>query len=112
MNIAKELEATQQFEAEYNGHKITFDAATASLTPAFIMNIGEVTDYPKAVAAVVKDWDVTKDDEGNKWPLDEESLGKLPVKFLSTIIDRIGESWAGEKKSGSPSVSGSAQAAK
>lgn len=99
MNIAKVLEETASFETEYNGHKISFEAAKASLTPLFMQNITQITDYPKAVASVVRDWDVTSDDEGTKWPLDEESLGKLPVPFLSAIIDRIGESWSGEKKS-------------
>lgn len=111
MNISTLLDETEEFTAEYGGHKIVFQAAKASLTPSVLLNLSKITDYPKAVAEVVRDWDVTSDNKGTKWPLDEESLGRLPVKFLAAILDKIGESWAGEKKSETPSQNGSAATA-
>lgn len=108
MNIAKLLDETAAFEVEFNGHTVHFDAVKSSLTPHFLQNLSNAKDYPKVLSMVLKDWDVTSDDKGTKWPMDEESLSLLPVDFLIAIIDRISESWGGEKKSEKNSANGSA----
>lgn len=106
MNISKVLEETESFEFDFNGQKVKFDAVKASLTPELIRNTSAAIDYPKALVSVVKAWDLTVDDEGTKYPISEESLSKLPVNFLSSVLDKIGESWSGDKKKSATSQSG------
>jgi hypothetical protein len=114
MNITKvaKLDETESFEMEWEGHAVKFDAKTVTLTPQFLKDAGDMIAYPKAVAEVVSDWDVTSDDEGTKWPLTELELAKLPVPFLTAILNKISESWAGDKKKQKDSANGSAAAAK
>lgn len=92
---------------EYEGEKVTFTAKKASLTPQFLKDAGDLISYPKAVSEVVTDWDVTSDDAGNKYPIDEENLARLPVPFLTAILNKISESWAGDKKKQQASATGS-----
>lgn len=96
---------------DWKGKKVAFTAQTESLTPHLLNNIQTAGGYAKALVGVVTDWDLTDKDPAKKWPLDEEHIAKLPVAFLSAILDRIGESWAGEKKSETPSQNGSAATA-
>ncbi len=100
MNITKTagLDKTETFEMEWQGETVTFDAKKASLTPAFLESIETTIGYPKAVADTLTTWDVTSDDEGTIWPLTKEALGKLPVDFLVAVLNKISESWAGDKK--------------
>jgi hypothetical protein len=112
MNITKYLDEVETFELEWNGEKVTFDAKKANLTPSFLANIGEVVSYPKALAGTLTDWDVTKDDADNKWPITEEGLSQLPVDFLSAVLGKIAESWGADKKKQKASASGSAAADK
>ena len=109
MDITQELEETVDLSTEYKGQTIDFTADKASLTPAFVRNISKIEDYPKAVASVVKKWNVTA--HGEQWPLDQGSLERLPTKLLSAIIDRIGETWAGDAKKNTPSANTSAATA-
>lgn len=95
MDITKELEETVDLTVEYKDQTIAFTADKASLTPAFVKNIGKIEDYPAAVAGTVKDWDVTA--HGAKWPLDQDSLERLPSGLLLAIINRIGETWSGDE---------------
>ena len=107
MNISKKLAQTEQFEMEYEGEKVSFTAKSVSLTPQFLKDAGDLISYPKAVAEFVTDWDVTTDDAGNKYPIDEENLARLPVPFLTAVLNKISESWAGDKKKASASATGS-----
>lgn len=113
MNITEveELEKTETFECEWKGHKVTFDALVASLTPKFLMDTRDQALYAKAVAEHVTKWDVTKDKAGTPWPLVEDELARLPTKFLDTVLMTIVESWTGDKKKPQPSQNGSAQTA-
>ena len=108
MNITKvgKLDQTAKFEMEWEGHKVHFSARSASLTPQFLKDSGDLTSYPKAIAEVLTEWDVTSDDEGTPWPLTEPELAKLPVPFLTAILNTIAESWTGDKKKLQASASG------
>lgn len=99
MDISEILGKTVDFEVEWRGHKVKFSAREDSLTPHLLSNIKAAEDYPKAIALVVTDWDVTGKDPNEKWPLTEDALSRLPIAFLSAMLDKIGESWSGEKKS-------------
>jgi hypothetical protein len=107
MNISKKLAQTEQFELEYEGEKVAFEAKSYTLTPQFLKDAGDLISYPKAVAEVVTDWDVTTDDAGNKYPIDEENLARLPVPFLTAILNKVAESWSGDKKKQQASAIGS-----
>lgn len=108
MNITKvgKLDQTENFEMEWEGHKVSFSAKAASLTPQFLKDAGDLISYPKAIAEVLTDWDVTSDDEGTKWPISEDALAKLPIPFLTAILNTVAESWGGDKKKQSKSASG------
>jgi hypothetical protein len=108
MNITKvaKLEETESFELEWQGEKVRFDAKKASLTPAFLKDVEVVIGYPKAVADTLTNWDVTIDDDGTKYPLTESELAKLPVDFLTAVLNKISDSWAGDKKKQKASASG------
>lgn len=108
MNITEveELEITETFEMDWKGHKVTFEAFRHTLNPQFLKDAGDMISYPKAVASTLKSWDVTKDAEGTPWPLTEPELSRLPVPFLTAILNKISESWAGDKKKQKASASG------
>lgn len=109
MDITQELTETVDLDAQYKGSTINFKVAKSSMTPSFMQGIERIADYPKAVAGCVREWDVTA--KGDPYPLTEDALARLPVKLLSTLLDRISESWTGEKKSEKASASGSAATA-
>lgn len=113
MNITEveQLEATETFTLDWKGQKVTFDVLTSSLTPDFLQNTKSSREFPIAIATYVTDWDVTKDNEGNKWPLTERELARLPVPFLGAVIGKIVESWAGDTKKPQTSPNTSAAAA-
>lgn len=108
MNITKveKLDATESFTLEWKGEKVNFEAKSVTLTPQVLQDVGEFISYPKAVASIVTEWDVTADDAGNKWPLTEEGLAKLPVPFLTAVLNKIAESWSGDEKKQTASASG------
>ena len=109
MNITKvaNLDAVTRFECEWKSEAFWFEAKTASLTPYFLKNIDKSQDYPSAIAAIVTDWNITAgDNDADKWPLTVEALGTLPLDFLGFVINKIGESWAGDTKKQSNSASG------
>jgi hypothetical protein len=111
MNITKILDETVPMEVEWNGEKIAFDVRKANLTPNMLRSVNSVADYSKAVAESVTKWDVTTDDEGTMWPLTDSELSRLPVPFLSAILDKISETWAGDKKKPEASANTSVAAA-
>ncbi len=104
MDLTEELEETIDLDTEWNNKKVDFTVAKASLTPAFIQNLGSLADYPKALAGCLRKWNVTV--HGEVWPLDEGSLSRLPSPFLSKVIDRIGESWSGDEAKKKHSATG------
>lgn len=111
MDISELIGETTDFEMEWKGKKVAFTAQTASLTPHLINNIQSAAGFAKALAPVITDWSLTDKDPNKKWPTDEEHIALLPIPFLSAMLDKIGESWAGEKKSETPSENGSAATA-
>ena len=114
MNITKvaKLDETEEFQMEWSGEPVWFKARKSNLTPGFLRQVGSVFTYPEAIASVLTDWDIYSDDEGTKWPLTVAELEKLPVEFLDAILNKISESWTGDKKKQEASQSGSAAAAK
>lgn len=104
MDISELIGETTDFEVDWKGKKIKFTARTASLTPHLLSNIKTVEGYAAALSGVLTDWDLT---DGEKpWPTTEESVARLPVPFLSAVLDKIGESWAGDAKKNEASASG------
>jgi hypothetical protein len=100
------LDKTVSFSFEWKGEKVNFDAYENSMTPGFMKHATTIVGYPKVVAETVKTWDVTVDDKGTPYPLTEDELEKLPVPFLTKVLDTIAESWTGDKKKQSASASG------
>jgi hypothetical protein len=84
---------------EWKGKKVKFTAQKDTITPHMLNNIKSPADYARAISGVVTDWDLTDKDPKKKWPTDEESVSRLPVAFLSAMLDRLAETWSGEKKS-------------
>lgn len=117
MDVSELIGETTDFEVEWNGKKVAFTARKASLTPHLLNNIQSAGGYAKALAGVLTDWDLADKQakwwggEPKKWPIDEDHIAQLPIEFLSAILDKIGESWSGEKKSVTPSPNGSAATA-
>lgn len=114
MNITEveELEKTEPMSMDWKGHTVNFEAKTASLTPQFLKDAGDLISYPRAIVTVVDKWDVTKDAKGTPWPLEEDELAKLPVPFLTAMLNKVAESWSGDQKKVEGSPNGSAAAAK
>jgi hypothetical protein len=112
MDISELLDETVPLKMDWKGKEVNFDARKASFTPSLIKGIANPEEYARVIAENVTDWDLTDRSPDKKWPLDEASVAKLPVGFLSAMIDRIGETWAGDEKKKEASASGSAAAAK
>lgn len=93
------------FSFEWNGEPIHFSAKRNALTPKLMKRFTDVEKDPMqmafALADILVSWDI--EDVDCK---DAEQLADLPVEFLSKIIEKIGESWSGEKKSHEASASG------
>jgi len=113
MNITKalELDETVPVDFEWKGFPVHLDVYKHSLTPGFLEDVEAVKDYPKAIIAAVKDWNVDKDDEGNKLPLTIKELRKIPVPFFSEVFNQIASTWAGDAKKQNASDNGSVAAA-
>lgn len=95
------------FSFDWNGETVQFTAKRNALTPKLMKRFTDLEKDPMqmayALADILVSWDI--EDVDCK---DAEALANLPVDFLSLLIEKIGESWSGEKKSLEASASGSA----
>lgn len=110
MNIAT-LNKTARLEIEYNGQTVWFEAKTNALTPRFLDQVSniqaDVKLLAKALASVLTAWDIDLD--GEPFPPTEENLLDVPTPFLTAIIEKMSEAWAGDV--GKPLASASTSAA-
>jgi hypothetical protein len=60
----------------------------------------------KSLASILTDWSI--DMGGEPFPPTAENLERVPVDFLTRIIERLGESWSGNAPKPSKSRNGSA----
>lgn len=113
MNITKVagLDQTVPMDMEWKGNPVHIEAKKETQTPDFFKNIERFQDYPQAVADTVASWDVTIDDEGHPYPIEVPALSKLPVEFLTAVINKVSEPWTGDAKKQKSSANGSAAAA-
>lgn len=114
MNITEveELDEMVPMSMDWKGHTVNFKARKSTMTPQFLKDAGDIMSYPKAVAEAVGEWDVTMDEKGTIWPLTEPELSRLPVPFLTAMLNKVSEPWAGDKKKPQDSASGLAASAK
>jgi hypothetical protein len=107
MNISKKLAQTEQFEIEYESEKVSVYRKVCEPYASVPKGRGRSYLVSESCSEVVTDWDVTTDDAGNKYPIDEENLARLPVPFLTAILNKVAESWSGDKKKQQASATGS-----
>lgn len=92
---------------EWNGEQIGFSAKRNALSPKLMKRFTDIEKDPMQMAYALADiltvWDIEDVD-----CRDAEALGNLPVEFLSKFVEKIGETWSGEKKPQTNSASGSA----
>jgi hypothetical protein len=109
------LNEVERFDVEYKGTAFWFEAHKQSLTPQFLQRCYDSATQPvqaaKALQSVLTAWSVCSDEEGTLWPLTVDDMARLPIEFLNVIVDRIAESWHGEKKPQGTSQSTSAASA-
>jgi hypothetical protein len=93
------------FEIEWDGNPVKFSAKRHALTPRLMKRFSNVEKDPMemayALSEILDKWDITDVD-----CKDAEALGGLPVEFLAKLVEKIGETWAGEKKPQAISVAG------
>lgn len=98
---------TATFEMEWSGEKIQFTAKRNVLSPKMMKRFADVEKDPMqmayALAEILASWDIEDVD-----CTDAEALGNLPVEFLGKVIEKIGETWAGDQKKAEPLAAGSA----
>lgn len=114
MNIAKQVEQTRRFNGEWKDATFWFEARENCLTPSLMQDFKDFTDKPLSMASglagVLTAWDI--DWNGEPFPPTTENLAKLPIEFLTYVMERISESWSGNGQTPSASASGSAASAK
>jgi hypothetical protein len=98
---------TATFEMEWAGEKIQFTAKRNVLSPRMMKRFADVEKDPMqmayALAEILASWDIEDVD-----CTDAEQLANLPVEFLGKVIEKIGETWAGDQKKPEASAAGSA----
>lgn len=107
---ALDLEKVTTFDDEWNGEKFSFTAKTNALTPRVLDQFANIQTQPiglaKSLANILTDWTINMG--GEAFPPTAENLERVPVEFLTRIIERLGESWSGNAPKPSKSQSGSA----
>jgi hypothetical protein len=95
------------FEIEWNGEAVQFSAKRNVLSPRMLKRFSDVEKDPMqmayALAEILSSWDIEDVD-----CTDAEQLANLPIEFLAKLIEKIGETWAGDAKKPQALASGSA----
>lgn len=112
---------TALFEKEWESESVWFYAKEKSLTPKVMQSFADIQTRPLAIAEGLTDilttWSITLEKESpeqpsasfvSDFPPTAENLARLPVDFLTFILETIGEAWQGDEKKAAKLQSSSA----
>lgn len=109
MKISHLLKGQRPLTVDLDGEKLTLTYRTGAVTPATHDQALDLVEKQRVGAALAKSlslsllsWDLT-DEEGNAYPVAEESLRLLPVSFLDKVFTAIQEDLVPNERKPKPS---------
>ena len=98
---------TANFSIVYNDQTVNFSAKRNAVTPMLAKRFVDVEKDPMqmayALSEILESWDIEDVDCHNP-----DQLGRLPIDFISVIIEKLGETFSGNAPKPSHLQSGSA----
>ena len=98
------------FDHVWEGNEFWFEAHERALTPRVMQQLKDMETRPiemaNGMAGILTDWSIYRDEEGD-FPPTAENLAILPIEFLTDILDKMSETWAGNEQKPKQSASSS-----
>jgi hypothetical protein len=114
MNIESLVTNTTPVNGEWQGETFVMQVFDNALTPSVLQAFKDIEDRPmemaRGLSEILASWDITMGE--SEFPPTATNLAKLPVDFLTYLMNKIGEGWSGKKPTSTPSRNGSAPAEK
>jgi len=102
-----ELDKTERFDGEFEGHKFWFEAKSHKVTPAFhdalVKAANEPLVWTSQMAGILTDWSIVLG--GEAFPPTAENLAKIPEDFIWELFNIMAASWSGDAKKQKASAS-------